>query len=71
MLFRPAREEGHRHQHAEEPAVEGHSPLPHVKDFDRVGKIIIGSIKEYIAQASAKHDAKNDVKQYVVHFTLA
>ena len=42
-------DEGHRRQHAEKTAVEGHAALPDGEDLERVGEVVTRFVEEDVA----------------------
>ncbi len=56
----------HRHQHAEEAAVERHAAFPDGQDFQRMGGVVGRLIKQHLAQSPARYHAQHAVKQQII-----
>ena len=58
-------------QHPEEAAMEGHASLPHGDNFQGMGKVIGGLVKQHLAQAPSQHHAQHAPEEQVVQLLLA
>src|SRR5690606_19293200 len=55
-----------RQDHAQQAAVEGHPPLPHREDLERMREVVARLVEEDVAEAAADDDAHRPPEQQVL-----
>ena len=54
-----------RQQHADQPAMKGHAPFPHIENVQRVAEVVRQPVEEHMAQPAADHGAQHPVEHQV------